>query len=115
MKNCVVSGRFKGRRIIARRGVPVIVLGLGQSLPLTDQTVARMQVVHSHRRPSAVSGWGRGLVGSLLGRTMQFAAIQSARRIHTFYCRLQFRDGSTSLIRLEERMFLTLSAAVEMV
>jgi len=113
MKNRVLSGRFQGRPIIRRRGTPAIALGLRQTLPLTCDHVERMQVLYIHWRPCAVSGWGRGLAGSLLGRTMQLSAIRSAHRIPTFTCRLHFHDGSVALIRVDEPTFLSLSAAVE--
>jgi len=113
MSNRVLAGRFKGRRIVLRRGVPAVVLGLRQSLPLTQETVAQMQVLYIHWRPGALSGWGRGLAGGLLGRTLYFSAIRSARRIPTFTCRLHFRDGSVALVRLEERLFLALSAVAD--
>ena len=112
MKNRVISGRFKGKPITLRRETPVIVLGLRQTLPLTGDNVERMQVLYIHWRPGALSGWGRGLAGSLLGRTMALSAIRSAHRIPTFTCRLHFHDGSITLIRVDEPTFLALSAAV---
>lgn len=115
MKNRVLAGRFKGRPVVLRRGVPAIALGWGQTLPLTAQTVAHMETLYIHWRPGAVSGWGRGLAGGLLGSTMRLSAIRSAHRIPAFTCRLRFHDGGIALVRLNERMFLTLSAAMETV
>jgi len=113
MTNRILAGPLKGKRIVWRRGVPTVALNLRQHLPLTHETVAQMQVLYIHWRPGAVSGWGRGLAGSLLGRTMQLSAVRSARRIPTFHCRLRFHGGSIALARLDERMFLALSAEVE--
>lgn len=108
MKNTVLAGCFKGKRIVLQGGIPAIALGWRQFLPLTSQTVAHMETLYIHWRPSALSGWSRGLAGSLLGRTMQLSAIRSAHRIPTFHCRLQFRDGSVALVRLDEPLFLAL-------
>ena len=112
-QNTVLSGRFKGKRIVLRDGAPAILLNLRQTLPLTHDNVERMQVLYIHWRPSAVNGWGRGLAGSLLGRTMQISAIRSAHRIPTFNCRFHFNDGSIALARLDEAMFHALSTALE--
>lgn len=112
-QNTVLSGRFKGKRIVLRNDVPAIALTLRQTLPLTRDNVEHMQVLYIHWRPSAVNGWGRGLAGSLLGRTMQISAIRSAHRIPTFHCRFHFNDGSIALARLDEPMFLALSTVLE--
>ena len=113
MTNRILSGPFKGRRIALRSGVPTVLLNLRQSLPLTRETVAQVQVLYIHWRPGAVSGWGRGLAGALLGPTMHFSAIRSAHRIPTFHCRNRFHDGSLALARLDERMFLALAAVID--
>ena len=113
MKNVILSGPFRGRRILLRRGVPVICLGRRQYLPMTPPSLRQATVLYVRWTPSAVSGWARGLAGSLLGRSMQFSAIQSAHRIAVFHCRLHFIDGSTALARLDEKMFLSLSALLD--
>ena len=113
MKSVILSGPFRGRRIILHRGAPAISLGKRQFLSLAPPTLRRAEVLYIRWTSSAVSGWGRGLAGSLLGRSMQYSAIQSAHRIPVFHCRLQFLDGSISLARLNEKTFLSLSALVE--
>ena len=111
--NKVTAGRFTGRRVGLQGALPCICLGWRRRLVLDRLIVQQVQLLCSHSDKSPLSGWLLGSFGRFLGQTMWLSAIQSARSRSSFLCKVSYRDGSCSILLLDEVLFSALSTAAD--
>ena len=111
--NTVTTGRFAGRRVGLQGALPCIRLGWRRRPVLDRLIVHHVQLLCSRSDKSPVSGWLRGSFGKMLGQTMWLSAIQSARSRSSFLCKVVYRDGSCSILLLDETLFSALSTEAD--
>lgn len=113
MMNKVVAGRFKGKKIVLKGISPEIVIQSNERIPIDRIVVQRLQLLNIEEKRKAINGFVRGYFGKMLGSTMRLSAIQSARPVYRYLCKLIFRDGSSSTVLINAKTFILLSAKVD--
>jgi len=104
-KNQVIAGEHQGK-FITDYDKLVINVGFTKKIPLNSTTVESYELITDEHRKSAASGVARGLVGgALLGPVGMLAGAMSAKNKSTYQLAIQFKDGTRSLLEVDDKIY----------
>lgn len=113
-KNMVIAGDYAGRAV-GGDGMTVMIqlsLKVGDVIRLNKNSVESYEVINTEQGRSAVSGFGRGLIGgALLGNAGMMAGVMSAKSKNIYQIAIQFKDGKKSLIEIDDKVYKALVKA----
>ena len=99
--NKVIAGRFVNKRLSPVQGILHIHLKWGKRLPLTPDIIAYIQIIGKASMPKVSSGFLRGsLAKTIPSRTLWLASVLSAKHKTTYTVKITYRDGSSSIVLL---------------
>ncbi|WP_339321507.1 hypothetical protein [Paenibacillus sp. FSL W8-0194] len=104
-KNAVIAGDYQKKIVLNTGKCIAIATGFLKRVELTKDTVEAYEVVDESSQTSAVSAVGRGLAGSLLLGPVGMLAGLSAKKKGTHTVAVQFKDGSKSLLEIDDKMY----------
>ena len=107
-KNRVIAGEHTGKQVVGKAGMkhPVIAVGLVKSKPMNKETVESYELITDEHVKSAASGVTRGLVGgALLGPVGLLAGAMSGKNKGIYQVAVQFKDGTKSLIEIDDSAY----------
>ena len=105
-KNKVIAGDYNGSQVTTSFGIVQLILGFTKTLALDKSTVSGYELVTDEHRKSAASGVGRGLIGgALLGPVGLLAGGLSAKSKGTFTVAINFKDGKSSLLEVDDKNY----------
>lgn len=110
--NKVLAGRFHGKKIRVKRNQAKIMLNYRDGIPVDSEVVDKLQILNIETNKKVSSGLIRGLFGKWFGPSVWISALQSARSNYTYICKLMYRDGTCSTVRLNAPVFLLISTHV---
>lgn len=106
-KNAVLSGDYSGKELMLAANEVSIHMGLlKKAVSISQKTVASYEEITAvdTNKKSAKSGVARGLVGgALLGPVGALAGGLSARNAGIYQMQINFKDGKTSVIEVDEK------------
>lgn len=108
-KNTVIAGDYEKKQVYLESTLSgkkaVIKAGFVKKIYLDKSTVESYEVVDESSRKSAASAVGRAAVGGFLLGPVGLAAALSAKSkgIHTVA--IQFKDGSRSLLEVDDKIY----------
>lgn len=106
MKNYVQMGRLVGAKIVCKNDELFFQLSRQQEMPINRNIVERVEPMGITESKSFLSGLLRGWIGKLFGNTAWLAAIQSAKPNILYHLRLTYRDGSRSIVLVDQNLYL---------
>ena len=110
MKNIVIEGKYKGKRIVSGSNFVVIATGFFKSVKLTPDTVKDYEVITDEHRKSAGSGIARGIVGgALLGPVGLIGGALSGKNKSEYHVAIEWMDGERSLINIDGKTYKALT------
>ena len=90
-------------------GMVQIATSLTKGIPINKTTIEGYELITDEHRKSAASGVARGLVGgALLGPVGLLAGGLSAKNKGIYQVAVQFKDGSRSLIEIDDKIYKAL-------
>lgn len=110
MKNIVLEGKYKGKKIMGGTGYVVIPTGVFKSVKLNKETVKKSEVITDEHAKSAASGVARGIVGgALLGPVGLIGGALSAKDKSIYHIAIEWQDGETSLLKVDGNVYRNLT------
>ena len=108
-KNRVIAGDYAGKQVLSTFGMVQIATSLTKGIPINKTTIEGYELITDEHRKSAASGVARGLVGgALLGPVGLLAGGLSAKNKGIYQVAVQFKDGSRSLIEIDDKIYKAL-------
>lgn len=108
-KNRVIAGDYAGKQVLSTFGMVQIATSLTKGIPINKTTIEGYELITDEHRKSAASGVARGLVGgALLGPVGLLAGELSAKNKGIYQVAVQFKDGSRSLIEIDDKIYKAL-------
>ena len=105
-RNRVIAGDHTGCQVMMVFGMPYISMGIGKSIDLDKNTVESYEVLDETHNKSAANIAARSLIGGfLLGPAGLAAGALSSRTKGAYTVAIQFKDGSKSLLEVEEKIY----------
>ena len=105
-KNRVIAGDYAGKQVLSTFGMVQIATSLTKGIPINKTTIEGYELITDE---SAASGVARGLVGgALLGPVGLLAGGLSAKNKGIYQVAVQFKDGSRSLIEIDDKIYKAL-------
>jgi len=101
----VVAGEHLGWEVKQSMGGVILARGF-KKVKLNKDSIEAYEVITEEHQKSAVSGVARGIVGgALLGGVGMLAGALSAKEKGIFQIALQFKDGTKSLVQIDEGIY----------
>ncbi len=111
--NKVIAGNYEGKGISCAGGQVAIAVSIFQNVKLNSSTVDAYELITDEHRKSAASGIGRGIVGGvLLGPVGMIGGALLAKNKGIYQVAIQFKDGSKSLIEIDDKVYKVLVKAL---
>ena len=108
-ENRFIAGDYEGKQVLSTFGMVQIATSLTKGIPINKTTIEGYELITDEHRKSAASGVARGLVGgALLGPVGLLAGGLSAKNKGIYQVAVQFKDGSRSLIEIEDKIYKAL-------
>lgn len=105
-RNQVMAGEFLYKPIRLTMGGKIVInIGFGKNHLLDKSTVEKYELITEEHRKSAISGISRGLVGGALLGPVGLLAGLSAKNKGTHTLAVEFKDGTRSLIEIDEKIY----------
>ena len=115
-KNRVVGGDYMGSAVSSTLGMAFVQVGFFKTMELTPKTVSGYELVTDEHRKSAASGAARGLVGgALLGPVGLLAGGISAKSKGIYQVVIQFKDGKSSLLEVDDKIYKSITTKLALV
>lgn len=107
MANYVTAGDYPGWLIQPGGFKGGIILAHGfKKIRVNKETVESYELITDEHRKSAASGAVKGLIGgALLGPVGLLAGGLSAKEKGTYQVAVQFKDGTKSLLKMDEKLY----------
>lgn len=105
MISYVVAGEYLGWEV--KQGIGGVMLARGfKKVKLNKENVEAYEVITDEHQKSIASGVVKGIVGgALLGGIGMLAGALSAKEIGIYQVALQFKDGTKSLLKMEDAIY----------
>lgn len=105
-KNKVIAGDYINCPVMQIFGIPMISTGFTKSVEINKENIESYEVLDESRSKSAISAAGRGLIGGfLLGPAGMLAGALTTKAKGIYVIALQFKDGSKSLLEVDEKIY----------
>ena len=115
-KNKVIGGDYIGSAVSSTLGMPYIQASFFKTVDLEPKTVSSYELVTDEHRKSAASGAARGLVGgALLGPVGLLAGGISAKSKGIYQVVIQFKDGKSSLLEVDDKIYKAITTKLALV
>lgn len=101
----VIAGEYLGW--IVKPGIGGIMLTRGfKKVKLNKDNIESYEVITDEHQKSAASGVARGIVGgALLGGVGALAGALSAKEKGIFHVAIEFKDGTKSLLKIDDGIY----------
>lgn len=106
-QNQVIKGAYQGCSIVKEFCMDRILIkrGLDPDIVLDQQTVAKMEVIDEEMRKSGSSAVLRGALGAAVLGPVGLLAGLSAKNKGVYLLAVEFKDGQTSLIEVDQKIY----------
>ncbi len=107
-KNQVVAGDYEGGKVVFSAGQVTIA-----GVVVSKRTISRYETVERKVTKSAAGTVGRFVLGaSLFGAIGGYFVARGAKKKRTHTLSIYFKDGKTSLIEVDDRIYKVISAVI---